>query len=253
MPTQTYAAKELIIQEGSSAEAAFIVQSGSVQLLRHGPQGESAIATLTAGKCFGELAVLEPGSPYAYSARALEPAAINRMTRDEFMALMAQCPIELQPLIDCAFDQFRRTALRGGGTAEAAATLGDIKRISIRPASDAVKPHMDPVMEVMINRLPFKIGGYPIDGEINSTDGNNLFIPAKAPPLAVSRQHCQIEVADEKLVLLDLGSRFNTVVNGVSIGRGRGHYKAVLTSGENHIKLGGEDSIYALTIVVEQA
>ncbi len=251
MPTQNFAAKEMIIREGTSAEAAFVVQSGSVHILRQGAQGESAIATVGPGKCFGELAVLEPGTPYPYSVRAAEDTVVSSITPDEFYAMMAQCPAPLQPLIDCAFDQFRRTALRGGAAQEAGAALGGITRISIRPASEAVKPHMDAVVEVMLTRLPFKIGGYPEGGEINSTDGCNLYLPAKAPPLLVSRQHCQIEIADEKLVLLDLGSRFNTVVNGLVIGRGRGHYKASLVTGENEVRLGGEDAPYVITVVVE--
>ncbi len=251
MPTRSYAARELIFQEGTTAEEAFIVQSGSVQLVRMNGANEAVLATVGAGKCFGELAVLEMGTQYPYSARAAHDTVVQTFTRDEFLALLAQCPPTLQPLLECAFDQYRRTALRGQTTQEAGATLEGVQRITLQAGTDSLRTQIPEPLNVALNRLPYKIGGYPENGEINSMEGNNLYLASKAPPLMVSRQHCQIEIADGKLILLDLGSRFCTIVNDLAIGRGHGRYQAPLSMGENLVRLGGYDSPYLLKIVVE--
>ena len=53
-----YAPGEFIVQEGDSPDAVYVVLSGTVEVLRNGPQGPVRVATLRDGAIVGELAVL---------------------------------------------------------------------------------------------------------------------------------------------------------------------------------------------------
>ena len=154
-----------------------------------------------------------------------------------------------RPFIFSALGRLRqapRTQLQNEG---AAPLLEDaINKITIVADSPACtfKP-----ANVMLSRLPFKIGGYDAEDETTKNPQNHLLIASEGPPLIVSRQHCQVEIDGGKLYLNDLGSRFGTVVNSTLIGRGKGIYKKTLQAGENSVVLGSADSPYRIKIICE--
>ena len=67
----------------------------------------------------------------------------------------------------------------------------------------------------------------------------DLQIPDQQP-FSVSRRHCAIELADSKVVVRDLGSRFGTLVDGVRLGEARGRVEVSLplSRGVHRIVLG---------------
>jgi hypothetical protein len=249
MATRNLAAQEWIFREGEEANHCYIVQSGKVQLTRNTGQGNGVIATINAGECFGEIAVLENLAHYGCSAVAAEPTVVESLTLDEFHKLIEQSPPILLPLFEMAFEQLKRVSLRAATATTAQVRLDNISKVSLRAADAVLSQAIPQEIPINLNRLPFKIGGYPEGGEIANSD-NNLNIPCRANPLAISRQHCQIDIVGEHLMVMDLGSRFNTVVNGTVLGRGRGIYKAPLAPGANTVVLGGTDLPYTITIDV---
>ena len=256
MQTRACLDQEIIYREGDFAGFCYVVQSGIVHLVR-GLDGKPT--PVQAGECFGEIAILEENARYSNSAQSIGPATLLAMTMPEFHNYIHQCPPVLLPMLERSFEALKMVATQEPGALRAKTeetALPDIKveginKVSLRSGSDAMQSVITHPLEVMLSRLPYKIGGFPENGEVSSVDNNNLFIPCKAPPLAISRQHCQIELVDDHLELLDLGSRFNTVVNDVAIGRGRGGYKAVLGLGDNKVRLGGYDSPYTIIIRIE--
>ncbi len=249
MATRTIAAQEWLFREGDDATHCYILQSGKVQLTRSTGQGNEVIATMNPGECFGEIAVLENLAHYGSGAVAVEASVVESVTLEEFHALINQSPPVLMPLLDMAFEQLKRVSLRATTANTVQARLDNISKVAVRAADAVLSQSIPQEIPVNLNRLPFKIGGYPEGGEIANSD-NNLNLPCRANPLAISRQHCQIDIVGEQLMVVDLGSRFNTVVNGTVIGRGRGIYKAALAPGANTVVLGGTDLPYTLTIDV---
>ena len=246
MAEKTVKAGDIIFNEGDIADAAYIVVSGVIELFSLGNVSEVKVGIMEAGKIFGELAVFKSQELRPYSARATVDGVLQGMTAEEFDGLFAKCPQPIQPFLLLAFDKFIPTKNRTKTTA-AHLSKSDVAQIVITPVSDNLKAQFKPI-EVPINNLPFRIGGYPEDSEKNRKDQLHLAIASLRSPLLISRQHCEITL-DEKdnIVLNDLGSRFGTKVNGLIIGRGHGIYTVPLKKGNNEIFLGGGDK-YKLTI-----
>jgi len=237
---------DIVYREGDVPDFAYAVQSGRIEMVDTSKGRESQVRIVEAGKTFGEYALFDPQTLRPFTARALEPSVLSSVSIEEFNALLPKCPKEILPFLMLSFEKMKVTKVKEkafiGGALET-----DITKIIIEPASDVMKALVKPV-EVPMGRLPFRIGGYPEGGETNRRDGLHLAICCPTNPLRISRQHCEITVDDKALMLLDLGSRFNTSVNGVVIGRGRGHYAAPLVKGENKIILGAADGPYKLTM-----
>jgi CRP-like cAMP-binding protein len=83
-----------IFREGDPGEAAYLIQSGSVLIMR----GETTIATLAAGRTFGEMALLKNGKRMASAVVNETGATVEIIRRAEFDRLMSSMPKILQSL-----------------------------------------------------------------------------------------------------------------------------------------------------------
>jgi CRP-like cAMP-binding protein len=87
-----YAAGEPIFQEGSKADACFIVLKGRVAIMKKTRQGLAPIATAGPGEFLGEMAMLS-GEKRSASASAKTPVVALRITYTELVAgLRAENP-----------------------------------------------------------------------------------------------------------------------------------------------------------------
>jgi hypothetical protein len=248
MPDRRYVAKEIIFREGDPANTAFILREGEVEILKHSPQGEIILATLsTAGEVLGEMSLFESDGVRSATARAKEAVSLDILDKNEFEELVQQCPERILPIVRAILGRLRDSNERISQKEQGTILLdSEIENIRIESASDACDFEG---FDVTLPRLPFAIGGYDEQGGKNAKNRQNQFnLPCEGPPLVISRRHCQIEIKEEGLYLVDLGSRFNTIINGKEIGRGRGDYSAPLQKGENLVIMGGRDSPYKITI-----
>jgi CRP/FNR family cyclic AMP-dependent transcriptional regulator len=94
-----------IFVEKMMSESAFILVEGRVTLLRQGPHGERALATLDAPDSFGELALLAQG-PRRISARAETSVALLEITRRDFHNLQKQRPQACMKLLMAIVERF---------------------------------------------------------------------------------------------------------------------------------------------------
>jgi hypothetical protein len=240
-------AGEFVYREGDTSDAIYIVVSGQIEILEASDGRDIQIGTVAAGKAFGELAVFDASALRPHSARVLEASVLTSMTSEEFQSQFAQCPKSIQPIIQLAFDKMKAIKVKSKLSMAEAVLENDITKVTITPASDALKSQFKPI-EVPIIRLPFRIGGYPESGQANRRDQVHLSLASQDNPLKISRQHCEIAIDNKALVINDLGSRFCTKVNDTIIGRGRGTYIAPLKKGANEITLGAADSPYKVTV-----
>ena len=80
---------ELIFREGEEGRAAFVVQSGVVEIFINSPKGAIVVAHFKEGEIFGELALID-GSPRSAGARAMTQCEILCLDKQEFDFLRAQ-------------------------------------------------------------------------------------------------------------------------------------------------------------------
>lgn len=240
-------AGEIIFNEGDVADVAYVVLSGSVELTYTGNAGEVKAGVVEEGRVLGELAIFNPQELRPYTARTFTPVALQSVSQKEFQSMFAKCPEEIQPFLIMAFEKI--TPVRTKAKAPVSKlSKNDVGKVVIAPASDNLKAQFKPV-EIAVSSLPFRIGGYPENGEKNRKDQVHLSIASQKNPLVVSRQHCEITLDDkDNLVVHDLGSRFCTTVNGLMIGRGRGIYTAPLQKGDNEVYLGTGEIKYKLSV-----
>jgi CRP/FNR family transcriptional regulator, cyclic AMP receptor protein len=77
---------EVVFDEGEKGEAFYIVLKGAVLVCRQG-QPDKPIATLDAGKFFGELALLDD-APRSAQVRAADECTLLVLFRGDFLGLM---------------------------------------------------------------------------------------------------------------------------------------------------------------------
>lgn len=72
--TRRVAAGEYFFREGDPASSLYVLEAGSVEVVRVWQEHERVVNRLGIGDCFGEMALLDLG-PRSASVRALEPCA----------------------------------------------------------------------------------------------------------------------------------------------------------------------------------
>jgi hypothetical protein len=236
----------MIFREGDAGEYACIIRSGRVQILKHTPQGEVELAVLGTGEVFGEMALFEPADARSASARALEHVVVDVLSAKEMKELIAQCPPVLQPFMSALVSRLREMNRRLAEKARATVLLEHaINTLHIRPEGEVMLALMH-AHEVQVTNLPFSIGGYE-QGKA-APQRCSLEIACASSPINISYEHCVLEHHDDGIYVVDQGSRFRTIVNDKSIGRGEATLKALLLPGENNVTLGDPAHNMRLTI-----
>lgn len=76
-------AGEYLFREGETAEFAYILKEGSVELIKSSIDGDLVLAEIEPGTLFGEMALID-GSPRSASARAKSDSALTEVRSDSF-------------------------------------------------------------------------------------------------------------------------------------------------------------------------
>jgi CRP-like cAMP-binding protein len=85
--SQIYQANQVIFEEGDPANCAFMIRSGTVQIVKRTPSENVVLTTLTAGQAFGELALIDR-SPRSATAIAGETTELAVVSAAKFQAKM---------------------------------------------------------------------------------------------------------------------------------------------------------------------
>src|SRR5262249_55608497 len=97
-----------LFREGDPADAVFLIRSGSVRVVRHGPTGAPIVSRLGPGDVVGEGGVLGPTSRTAPAITDV-PSVFLRLGRSAFESLAARAP-ELRARLEALADRRRRQA-----------------------------------------------------------------------------------------------------------------------------------------------
>ena len=84
---RSYEAGDTIFEEGAEAHHMYLITAGGVEVLRDGAR----LATLAAGECFGEMAIVDKTTRSA-TIRAIEATKVVVTPRDDFADLLDLYP-----------------------------------------------------------------------------------------------------------------------------------------------------------------
>ena len=251
MADRTFAPGEIIFREGAPSDAAYVIRSGHVGILKGEPETPVILAQLEPGDIFGEMGLVDE-RPRSATARADDEVQVTTVTPDEFVDMLFDRPKETIKYIRTLFERLRAMNAQFG--AQAALILTSAIRpvrtkVTLQPLSPASAKVVDKG-GLTLDRFPFRVGRVTLKGERDSLDANDLYLPDQ-PPFNVSRNHFSLERTQEQVVLRDRGSYLGTIVNGEHLGGDRTAGEAGLTEGENEVIVGGRSSPFRFQVVVE--
>jgi len=109
MNVKSFKKGEVIIEEGSLSNDAYIIELGSVEVSKRLPDGKIQIITkLDKNDIFGEMGLIDQ-LPRSATVRALENCSISVMTPDTFNSLAKKNPKALMPILKVLAKRLRNT------------------------------------------------------------------------------------------------------------------------------------------------
>lgn len=120
----TLAPGEVLFTEGSEGDRAYVVESGSMEILKQARNREILVATSGPGAVIGEMAILQ-AMPRTASVRAADEACLVAIDGESFRDLIEESPVAARALLRTMFARWRETdsALR---ESEKLAQLGSL-------------------------------------------------------------------------------------------------------------------------------
>ncbi len=248
MPEKLFAPGDRIFKEGDASDAAYLIVSGRVEILKKAPHGDVRLAVLEPGQTFGEMGLFD-SAPRSASARAMEETVVSVIAEQELQQLLLQCPATLRPILNAVFERLRNTNSRLSEKERSSTIVEcDYDEIHVVPDCEAWDGVVAPQV-VSVATLPYRIGGFAKEGQADHGVNNDLHVPCEGPPLVVSRRHVILEVRDKTVFVVDRGSRFGTMLNDRFLGKAQGAYSVPLEKGEHLLRLGGKHSPYRLKLI----
>jgi CRP-like cAMP-binding protein len=250
MRVREFAAGEMVFLEGDPSNAAYIIKSGRVEILKESPGGPLRLAVLGEGDIFGEMGLVDE-RPRSAAARALEPVVATAVDRHELLELLLHRPREALALLRVLFERLRMAdqALAARIAADRPPpTAAGPQRITLRPLTPETRAVL-PSAGVAVTRIPFRVGRKPSAGESELLAMNEIEFDSQ-PPHQLSLNHFALDLDHGQVIVRDRGSRDGTIVNGGVIGGAALRDTAALMPGENEVIAGKADSPYRLAVIV---
>lgn len=109
MDTINFKTKEIIIEEGSPGDCAYIIEKGSVEVSKITLNGEKLVlGVLEKSEIFGEMALID-GLPRSATVTALENCVLSVCTKETFNYLADHNPESLIPIFKVLVRRLRST------------------------------------------------------------------------------------------------------------------------------------------------
>jgi CRP-like cAMP-binding protein len=112
MKRHSYETGDVIFREGEPSDAAFLILSGKVEVVRRQRDGEDRhIAILGKGEYVGEMGAIDD-KPRSASAIAMGPVVCMSVDQEEFMEMLLSRPQESIDLLKILFERLREANRR---------------------------------------------------------------------------------------------------------------------------------------------
>ena len=140
MASDTFYPKgEFVFREGESADFAYVLKSGSVQILKSSVDGELILATLDEpNTIFGEMALID-GAPRSAGARATTDANISEVRQNDFLQYVQKNPSAAMNIMKKLSTELREANLaasQAGGVDAEEDGFGDLETDEIQKPED---------------------------------------------------------------------------------------------------------------------
>ncbi len=99
---------EVIFHEGNPSDYAYIVQSGSIEIIERTSEGQKVLGVLGKNEIFGEMGLID-GLPRSATARAREDSLVYVLTPRTFESLVQANPEALLPIMKILTNRLRET------------------------------------------------------------------------------------------------------------------------------------------------
>lgn len=99
--TRTFAAGDVLVEQGGESAGLFLVASGRVEVRRHDEGGDTVMGSVAPGGCVGEISLVLRRPPNATVA-AIEPTTALVLAPANFMGIVKQHPALLASLYELA-------------------------------------------------------------------------------------------------------------------------------------------------------
>jgi CRP-like cAMP-binding protein len=210
----------IIFAEGEPGDEMFVIQSGTVEIVKRIKEGEKHLATLEKGDFFGEMSILEDVARTA-DARAksdVELVKINRATFDEMLRNNGEIAVRMLRKLSHRLRETTALLEKSTGMAPALDESSDIfakvgaRHEIYRLIADATNEefYLNREGETTVGRIDPVTGIRP-DVDLTNLDGQR----------SVSRRHAKIIfVGGEFQVIEEIGTMNGTFVGGRRIATG---------------------------------
>lgn len=153
---------ELIFSESDSADCAYLVEKGRVEIYRDGSGSRQSLSLIGPGQIFGEMGLID-GLPRSASAVATQTSRLLCITHAEFQAMLGRAePFHAELLVKLVsrFRESQRTWMEGGRLPRIEnspmgpgyTALARHRDISDALESDRIVPYLQPIVDLASGR-----------------------------------------------------------------------------------------------------
>ena len=235
---------EILIEEGSKGTSAFVILSGTVEVIKKSGSREITVARLGEGQVFGEMGLIED-RPRSATVKACSELKARVTDREQFNELLRTKPSVLIPIMKSLFERLRQVSdllAEKSGESEIGVKKEKEFEVIVEGQTVEAKKVLDN-RKFLITKFPFLIGRDSRNTDSDVFYNNDLAI--KEPkPYSISRNHLAIVNEGGKIWMVDRGSAFGTIVNGNEIGGESNINRGPLENKENQIIIGPVTSRY---------
>ena len=241
---------DLIIDEDTTGEIAYLIQTGSVEVFKMRKGEKIVLAKLGVGNVIGEMSLITGEAPSA-SVSALEDTGVNAISREDFETMLNTNPRSIIPILKEAFRKLMymnqiAVAFQEKGATETEATNVETKKPPFLRALTADAERALQGKEIEISKSPFSIGRSVKDGTFDTVDLKLL----DKEPYQLSRTHCVVALVQDKYYIIDTASTLGTTLDGVRIGKREVKKNALLEKGKHTLILGIPASPYKFELYI---
>ena len=247
MPDRFFQPGDVIFRPGEPAGEAYLIVSGSVELLSRSGDRFVRVALCGPGDVFGEMGLIE-GMPHSLTARATVYCRAATLSRPDLEHFLAHNPEKCLGYLRSLFGRLREASERAAFADGTKPQHPVLVSVTIRPLTPRAAESMRGEV-LSVTRYPFRVGREAELSDPPAAEGNDLSVRDRRP-YNVSRGHAAIELGGEGLEVVDLGSRLGTLVNDRRIGRDWPGRRAPLLRGDNVLVLGSRGSPFRFQVTV---
>lgn len=240
-----FPAGAVIFNAGDASTSAYLIRSGTVELLGDSSGSAAPLAQLGPGEVFGEMSLIEE-RPRGLTARAVSAVQLSSLTRSEFELLLTADPATFRIYLATLFERLRTLSAQLEAAKASPSPVVSNLTVTIHPLTRraaATLPHEG----LLVTKYPFRIGRAAANHEAVPLDLNDLWLVDQMP-FNISRNHALLQREGDAVIVKDRGSSLGMYVNDVQIGGSAVNHQMTLEDGDNILVLGRRMSPYQFRV-----